>query len=93
MRQYELTAIVGTENDETELGKKGIDDTIKKVQAQVIREEDSGIRDLAYEVKKRDKGHYYYWELELEPQQVQLLDEELRLLNPVLKHLLIKKEE
>jgi small subunit ribosomal protein S6 len=93
MRQYELTAIVGTENDETELGKQGIGEKIKKVQAQVVKEEDQGVRDLAYEVKKRDKGHYFYWELEMEPQQVQSLDEELRLLNPVLKHLLIKKEE
>jgi small subunit ribosomal protein S6 len=93
MRQYELTAIVGTENDETEMGKQGIDEKIKKVQAKVLTEEDLKIRDLAYTVKKRNKGHYYYWELELEPQQVQDLDEELRLLNPVLKHLLIKKDD
>ncbi len=93
MRQYELTIIVGTEEDEATLGKQQVNEQLKKASAKVKKEEDKGVRDLAYTVKKRDKGHYYYYELEIEPENVITLEEELRLLNPLLKHLLVKKEQ
>lgn len=93
MREYELTIIVGTEEDEATVGKQSVDEQIKKADAKVKKEEDKGARDLAYTVNKRDKGHYYYYELELEPENANILEQELRLLNPLLKHLLIKKEQ
>jgi small subunit ribosomal protein S6 len=93
MRTYELTIIVGTEEDEATLGKQQVDEQLKKAQVKVKKEEDKGIRNFAYTVKKRDKGHYYYYELEAEPENILALEEELRLLNPLLKHLLVKQED
>jgi small subunit ribosomal protein S6 len=93
MRTYELTIIVGTEEDETNLGKQQVDEQLKKTEAKVKKEEDKGVRDLAYMIKKREKGHYYYYEFEADPEKVLSLEEELRLLNPLLKHLLIKQDE
>mgnify|MGYP006439650467 CR=1 FL=1 len=93
MRQYELTIIVGTEEDESTEGKQSVDEQLKKAQAKVKKEEDKGIRDLSYPVQKREKGHYYYYEIEMEPENVKSLEEEIRILNPLLKHLLVKKED
>jgi len=93
MRQYELTAILGTEEDETSAGKEQIEELLKKGEAKIGKKEDFGIRDLAYKVKKRPKGHYVYYEFEMDPQSAYKMEEELRLANPLLKYLLIKKEK
>ncbi|MFP4179280.1 MAG: 30S ribosomal protein S6 [Spirochaetaceae bacterium] len=93
MRQYELTIIVGTEEDEATLGKQKVDEQLQKAQVNVKKDEDKGVRDLAYPIKKRQKGHYYYYEFEADPEKTPALEQELRLLNPLLKHLLVKKEQ
>ncbi|MFO7849158.1 MAG: 30S ribosomal protein S6 [Spirochaetia bacterium] len=92
MRQYELTIIVGTEEDEATLGKQKVEEQLKKAQVNVKKEDDKGVRDLAYPIKKRQKGHYYYYEFDAEPENAPVLEQELRLLNPFIKYLLVKKE-
>jgi small subunit ribosomal protein S6 len=92
MRQYELTVILGTEENETSAGKEKVEELLKKKEAKIGKSDDLGVRDLAYTIKKKDKGHYYYYEFEMEPESAYKMEEELRIANPLLKHLLIKKE-
>jgi len=93
MRKYELTIILGTEEDETTAGKEQVEALLKKSEAAITKSDDLGIRDLAYMIKKRPKGHYYYYELEMDPENAFKLEEELRLTNQLMKHLLIKAEK
>jgi len=93
MRTYELTIILGTEENETSTGKEKVEDLLKKSKASITKTDDLGVRDLAYLINKRSKGHYYYYEFEADPQDVFKLEDELRLTNQLLKHLLIRKEQ
>jgi small subunit ribosomal protein S6 len=93
MRKYELTIILGTEENETSTGKEQVEALLLKSEAATTKNDDLGIRDLAYAIRKRRKGHYYYYEFDAEPQNVFKLEEELKLTNPLLKHLLIRKEQ
>jgi len=93
MRTYELTIILGTEEDETSAGKEQVEALLQKSEAAITKKDDLGTRDLAYDIRKRSKGHYYYYEFQADAQNVFKLEEELRLTNQLLKHLLIRKEE
>lgn len=93
MRQYELTVILGTEENESSTGKEKVEELLKKSEAKISKNDDLGVRDLAYPIKKRAKGHYHYYEFEMDPESAYKMEEELRLANPLIKHLLIKKEK
>jgi small subunit ribosomal protein S6 len=93
MRTYELTIILGTEEDEASTGKEQVEALLKKAEALITKTDDLGVRELAYLIKKRSKGHYYYYELEMNPENAFKLEEELRLTNQLMKHLMIKVEK
>jgi len=93
MRKYELTIILGTEEDETSTGKELVEGLLKKGEANILKTDDLGVRDLAYPIKKRPKGHYFYYELDMDPEKAFQIEEELRLTNQLMKHLMIKAEK
>jgi len=93
MRKYELTIILGTEEDETSTGKRQVEALLQKTEAKVKKNDDLSVRELAYPIKKRYKGHYYYYELEMDPAKALELEEQLRLSDSPLKHLLINAED
>ena len=93
MRTYELTIILGTEEDETSAGKELVEALLKKSETTIKKNDDLGVRDLAYPIKKRGKGHYYYYEFEADSQNILKLEDELRLTSQLLKHLLIRKDD
>ena len=93
MRKYELTIILGTEEEETSAGKEQVEALLNKAEAKITKQDDLNIRELAYEIKKRTKGHYFYYEMDMDPSHAFKLEEELRLTDPLLKYLLIKNEK
>ena len=50
-----------------------------------------GDRMLAYMIKKQEKGHYYYFELQAEPQSINKMTAEFLLEGSILKHLFVAK--
>ncbi|HOV63023.1 MAG TPA: 30S ribosomal protein S6 [Spirochaetia bacterium] len=93
MRNYEVTAIFRQEEDAFNRGKELIKQELARVGAQISKEEDLGVRDLAYDIKKQPKGHYYYFELSLDPARLVEVDKTFRLTAELLKYLFVKKEE
>lgn len=72
--------------------------TIKKINKFVdgkkgkIREVDNlGKRILSYPIKKFDEGHYIQYDLTLEPEFVEEFETQLKLMDNVLRFLIIKK--
>ncbi len=91
MRDYEFTVIFNANDDMTEKGMEIVSNALKAAGAQVAKQEDMGVRNLAYIIKKQDKGHYYYIELSAEPQSINKMASEFLLESSILKHLFVAK--
>lgn len=91
MRDYEFTVIFSASDDMTEKGMEIVSNALKAAGAEIAKQEDMGVRNLAYTIKKQDKGHYYYFELSAEPQSINKMTSEFLLESSILKHLFVAK--
>ena len=91
MRNYEFTVIFDANDEMTAKGMEIVNTQFAAAKVNVTKQEDLGVKNLAYEIKKQDKGHYYYFELEADPACINKISAELLLEAPVLKFLFVVK--
>ena len=94
MRGYELIFIVHPELDQDDLTAvmERVTGLIDRNSGKVSRVEPWGLRRLAYPIEKQWEGQYVLMELELEPQGVAGLERDLGLVEPVMRHLIVRVE-
>ena len=92
MRVYEAVFVFRPAEELYKQGVELIKNELNRVEAKIIKEDDIGARDLAYEVKKESRGHYHYFEAEIDPLKINDISKEIKLMDPVLKHLFVKKQ-
>jgi small subunit ribosomal protein S6 len=94
MRNYELAYILDPELDEQSIS--AFDERVKGWVDQAggtIKNIDSwGKRRLAYPIKKRNEGYYYFVQIEMPPQSGVLIERDLRLSEQVLRFMLSVQE-
>ena len=91
MRNYEFTVILNANEEMTEKGMEIVSNALKAAGAEIAKQEDMGVKNLAYTIKKQDKGHYYYFELSADPQSINKMTSEFLLETSILKHLFVAK--
>ena len=91
MRDYEFTVIFNANDEMTEQGLEIVSKALTAAGAQIAKQEDMGVKNLAYTIKKQDKGHYYYYEVTADPQSINQMTAEFLLEAPILKHLFVVK--
>jgi small subunit ribosomal protein S6 len=95
LRDYELVMIVSPE-----VADEAIPATVERVQ-QFIAEQGGevkevnpwGRRRLAYPIERHREGSYVVAQLTLDPQRLTALEENLKLSEDVIRHLVVKLEE
>jgi small subunit ribosomal protein S6 len=92
MRKYDAVFIYQTGADTLAAGKEAVAKELSSSDIKLLEEQDMGERDLAYEVKKMNRGHYIRYELELEPETIQSLQKTLKLRPEILKFVFFKKD-
>jgi small subunit ribosomal protein S6 len=92
MRKYEAVFIFPAREEEYTKGKDFVKDIFQKSQASIVKEEDMGERELAYPVKKQERGHYYLFETEMDPSIITDLDKALKIRTDIIKYLFVKAE-
>ena len=92
MRAYEAIFVFRAEDELYKKGMELIKNEFGRVEAKIIKENDMGARELAYAVKKETRGHYYFFEAEIEPDKINDMAKAIKLIDPVLKHLFVKKQ-
>jgi len=95
MRDYELTLVVRPDVEDTSLTAlldkvKGL---LTSAGGQGIQVEPWGRRHLAYPIKKIDEGQYFLVRTQLPPQALRELERNLRLVEEVLRFLLVRADE
>lgn len=92
MRNYEAVFIFRTEADAYNGGLEKVKEELNKMGATIVKEDDMGDRELAYQIKKESRGHYYFFELEIKPDSIIKIESHVKLFNEVLKFMIIKKD-
>ncbi len=91
--KYELMLILKPDLSQDDIDKqlKEIKGLIKDSTGEIYHEDLWDVRDLAFTIKKYDKGYYviYYFTLS-DPKKIAEMEEELLLNNVVLRHLVVK---
>jgi len=91
MRNYEAVLIFKPEGELLAQGREFVKGLFFDNGCNVIKEEEMGERDLAYEIKKNNKGFYILYQFESEPENIQAFDKALKLRGEILKYLFIRK--
>jgi small subunit ribosomal protein S6 len=83
-----------------EMSKEQIDGLVEKLKqflgdrgAEVLKIEEWGVNTLAYEIKKKDKGYYLLLYFNGDVALVAEMERTLRLMEEVLRYLIVKGEE
>ncbi len=93
MRQYELTVIFPLEDDQHKAGREQLLADLAAQGAEIVKTDETGDRDLTYPIKKRTRGKYVLFTLNLEPSKLAGLDRTFRLNPNLLKFLFVRIEE
>jgi small subunit ribosomal protein S6 len=93
MRDYELTVIFPLEEDQYQAGREQLLTDLSANQAEIVKTDEVGDRDLAYEIKKRQRGRYVLFTLKADPTKITVLDRIFKLNNNLLKYLFVKVDE
>ena len=91
MRDYEFTVIFNSDEEKTEQGLALVTKLFETAGIEIAKQEDMGVRTLAYIIKKQEKGHYVYFEIKADPANLADLNTKLLLCEPVLKFLFVVK--
>jgi small subunit ribosomal protein S6 len=93
MRQYELTVIFPLEEDQHKAGREQLLADLAAHGVEIEKTDETGDRDLAYEIKKRKRGKYVLFTVKTDPAKITVLDRVFKLNANLLKYLFVKMEE
>ena len=95
MPAYELIFIVQPEMEEEPLAAlvEKVTQTISDLKGQVQQVDPWGKRRLAYPIKRYREGFYYLMHVELPASAIRGLDRSLKLMEDVIRHLVVRKDE
>jgi len=93
MRKYELLVVFRTKENQYVTGLESVKAVLGNRSATIESEEDRGDRELAYEVDKEQHGHYHLFNLDLNPEVIVKLEDDLKLTNQILKYIFVRKED
>ena len=91
MRLYEAVFVFRADDVRFAEGKTFTKAELEKAGFAIKNETDLGEREMAYQVKKETKGHYYLYDVEIPPEKVSSLDQTFRLKPEILKFLFTRK--
>lgn len=93
MRNYEFTVIFNASEDNSKAGLESVTSTFATAGVEITKQDDLGVKFLAYPIKKQDKGHYVYFELKAEPSSILGFEQEFLLNTNILKFLFVNTEK
>lgn len=92
MRTYEVVCIFRHEEDLFKKGSEFVRAELKNCGGNIVKEDDMGVRTLAYPIKKQEQGHYLLLVTEFPPAQVVEIDKTFKLQTELLKFLFVVQE-
>ena len=92
MRQYELVAIFPMEEDKHKEGREKLLTDLANNGVEIVKTDELGEKDLAYEIKKAKRGRYVLFTIKADPAKIVNLDKIFKLNSNLLKYLFVNIE-
>ena len=94
MNKYELAVVVNAklEDEERAATLEKVKEMITRFGGNVTDVDDWGVRKLAYEIQKMHEGFYYFIQFEADSDCPAELERHMRIMDNVLRYLIVKKE-
>ena len=95
MNKYELVLVVNAkiEEDVRTATVEKAKDYIARFGGAVTAVEESGLKTLAYEIQKMNEAYYYFIQFDAEPGVPAQVEENVRIMDNVLRFLCVRKDE
>ena len=95
MNKYELALVVNAkiEDDERAAAVEKAKELIARFGGTVTEVEDAGKKRLAYEIQKMREGFYYFIQFDAEPTVPAEVEQDVRIMDNVLRFLVVRKDE
>lgn len=93
MRRYELTVIFPLEEDQHQAGREQLLADLNAQGAEIEKTDETGDRDLAYEIQKRRRARYVLYTIKIDPEKITHLDRVFKLNANLLKYLFVRMDE
>lgn len=95
MNKYELAFVANAkiEDDARTATVEKAKEYITRAGGTVTEVEDWGKKRLAYEVQKMNEGFYYFIQFEAEPSVPGVVEQDVRIMDNVLRFLCVRKDE
>ena len=90
---YEFTVILPSDEEKMKEALAFVNAELEKAGATITKQEDLGVKTLAYEIAKQNKGHYVYFELSADTQSIVKHSRAFQLSTLVLKFLFVNPEK
>ena len=94
MNKYELTVVLNVklEDEERAAAIEKISEYITRFGGAVTGVDEWGKKRLAYEIQKMKEGFYYFIKFDGESKTPNELEENIRIMEPVIRYLCVKQE-
>ena len=91
MNKYRLTVIFSTklEDKVREKEKEKLVKLVEELGGKILKQDEWGVRELRYEIKKETQGDYFNLEIELSGEKVVKLEKALGINEAVLRRLIV----
>jgi len=93
LRTYEAMCVFRADQEIFNAGVAAVREELQKLGAQIEKEEDMGLRTLAYPIKKQLQAHYYYYVCNMDPEKAQSVERPLRLRDELLRFLMVRRDD
>lgn len=93
MRTYEAMCVFRADQEVFNAGVGAVREELQKLGARIEKEEDMGLRTLAYPIKKQLQAHYYYYVCSMDPAHAQSVERPLRLRDELLRFLMVRRDD
>ncbi len=94
MRQYEVAVVLHPDLEiDVERAITKVETIITGLGGEIEKKDNWGKRKLAYKIKKQDWGIYVFFQVKIDPSQVQSLDNTLRITDEVMRYLVVSLED
>ena len=94
MHHYETIFIINPDLDESETNNiiEGVKTTVESGGGKILKIDPSGKKKLAYPIKRHNDGYYVLFVFESEPDFVRQLNTYYQIIEPILKHIVVRFE-
>ena len=93
MRKYELMTIFPVEEDQFQSGLANVRAILNEYGVEIEKEDIFGERDLCYEVKNRNRGKFYLFNIKANPAKIIEIDRKFKLDTILMKFMFVRIDE